>query len=105
MKLRVEKMNDTWVELDALVHDYYERTQAKEGMPPLRFNWPTYFMYEELGNTKLCTARHEKSGQLFGFVMYLISPHPHHIGVLYALCDTLAVGVYFRGQSIGRTVG
>jgi GNAT superfamily N-acetyltransferase len=84
-------------ELDALVKDYYSKTEAQVDLPPFDFRWD---VYQALGDTLvLVTAREE---ELQGFVMYIITEHTHHAGLIIADCDTLAVGLGYRGKGLGR---
>jgi GNAT superfamily N-acetyltransferase len=100
MDLQIEPIVQVYPQLDALLQDYFMRTIASEGLPPLRMNWLAYSNLCQSGNLILMTARENHT--LLGFVMYHIYPHLHHIGVINAACDILAVGVDHRGKGIGR---
>lgn len=102
MKLNIEPVAQTWHELNALLHDYFTRTQAKEGLPQLRMNWAAYTELNEAGGIVLLTAR--DGDKLIGFVMYHVFPHLHHMGVINAACDIIAVDVDARGQGIARAL-
>ena len=101
MKFHKEIMRQAWNEMDALLADYFLRTVAKEGLPPLDMNWRAYIALDQRGDLALCTARGDDD-ELLGFVMYLVHPHLHHIGTINASCDILAVHVDARGKGIAR---
>lgn len=90
-----------WDEMDALLHDYFARTIAKDGLPKLDMNWPAYIMLNNDRHLLLFTAR-DAGSSLLGFVMYHIVPHLHHIGIVNAACDIMAVGVDYRGRGIAH---
>ena len=100
MNLSMEQVDAVYHELDDLLHDYFARTIAQEGLPPLRMNWSAYIELNNRGNLLCFTARNDDD-DLMGFVMYHIHPHLHHMGVIMAACDILAVNVDDRGQGIG----
>jgi GNAT superfamily N-acetyltransferase len=102
MILKVERVQETYKELDELVHDYYASTVAAEDMPPLDFNWSVYCALEHAGMLKLYTARNKDD--LVGFVLYHVYPHLHHRTYMTAACDTLAVKPEQRGKGIGRAL-
>lgn len=87
-------------EMDELVHDYFERTQASENLPELDIDWPTYIDLERNGNLLVVGAYDDK--HLVGFVMYLITKNLHHRTMLNAWCDILAVRPEHRGRHLGR---
>jgi predicted N-acetyltransferase YhbS len=39
--------------------------------------------------------------KLVGFALYIVAEHFHHMGLVSAVCDTLAVTVDYRGRQIG----
>ena len=100
MEFQIEPVVQVYPQLDVLLQDYFARTIASEGLPPLRMNWLAYSNLCQQGNLVLMTARDDAT--LLGFVMYHIYPHLHHIGVINAACDIIAVGVDYRGSGIGR---
>ncbi len=109
-----EQLGAPEAELEELVRRYYEPTQAHEGIPPYRFNWPLYWRAENASSLLLVTARRDRkpwgavsgaahyTGKLVGWALYLILDHPHHRGLCVADCDTLAVDHLERGKGIGR---
>src|SRR4249920_1748534 len=101
MDIAIESVTQAWPDLDKLLHDYFERTIAKEGLPPLRMNWLAYVELDNRGDLIAVTAR-GKDHELLGFIMYHIYPHLHHMGVVNAACDIIAVGVDYRGAGIAR---
>jgi GNAT superfamily N-acetyltransferase len=101
-------------ELETLVRAYYSPTKAHDGIPAYRFNWPVYWTAQAHKALYLATARRGRerwggasgaahyTGTLVGWVLYLVTDHPHHKGFRVAECDTLAVSHHERGQGIGR---
>ena len=101
MDIAIEPVTQAWPDCDKLLHDYFERTIAKEGLPPLRMNWLGYVNLDNSGHLILITAR-GKDHELLGFVMYHIHDHLHHMGVTNAACDIIAVSVDYRSGGIAR---
>jgi GNAT superfamily N-acetyltransferase len=100
MHIAKEELPGAVIELDALIRDYFARTKAQDGIPPLRMNWKFYTDLEAAGRLAIFTSRME-NGQLIGFAMYILGHHPQHAGMPYAMCNTLAVDVSHRNQGIG----
>jgi GNAT superfamily N-acetyltransferase len=104
MEVWLESVAERYEQLDELLKDYFAKTIAKEGLPPLRMNWPAYIMLNDRNDLLLFCARGIDDGNLLGFVMYHIHPHLHHVGVINAACDILAVRVDARGRGVARTL-
>jgi GNAT superfamily N-acetyltransferase len=96
-----EPIHPTYHQLDDLLHEYFAKTIAAEGLPRLNMNWPAYIMLNERDDLVLFTARTEKF-ELLGFVMYFIHPHLHHAGITNAACDIIATDLKMRGKGIAR---
>jgi len=99
---QVESLVECYMECDALMHDYYEKTNAHEGVPPLAFNWPHYLALDHQHMLLLVTARN--GSQLAGFVLYIIAPHPQYKPTIWAVCNTLAVSPSFRSMGVARSL-
>jgi GNAT superfamily N-acetyltransferase len=102
VEIAIEPVHGTWRELDILLHDYFSRTKAKEGIPPLRMNWDVFIKLNEQGHVMLFTARDGE--RLVGFALYYIHAHLHHMGMMAASCDILAVDVDHRGKGIATAM-
>lgn len=89
-------------ELDELLHDYFERTNAQEGQPKLDMNWRAIQELER--NDKLCIFCARIEDKLVGFAMYVLMKHLHHASTLWALCDILAVNPDERGKGIASAI-
>lgn len=89
-------------EIDRLLHNYWDNTEAKDDMPPLDYNWRHYQQLQEAGALLILTARID--GNLAGYVMYIIAEHPHHMGTVFATCDTLATDLEYRGFGVGSSL-
>jgi len=100
MHIAKEDLIDTVMDLDALIRDYFARTKAQDGIPPLRMNWKFYTDLAVANRLALFTAR-DDTDALVGFAMYILGNHPQHAGMPYAMCNTLAVDVSHRNQGIG----
>jgi GNAT superfamily N-acetyltransferase len=103
MIFSIEPVAQAYSQLDGLLQDYFARTKAKEGLPPLHMQWRTYIELEKAGSLMVLTARDDKC-ELLGFVMYHIYQHLHHTGVINAACDILAVRLDQRNKGIGRAL-
>ena len=101
MEVWLEGVKESYQQLDELLHDYFAKTVAKEGLPPLRMNWPVYIELNRRDDLLLFTARGD-ADRLHGFVMYHVHPHLHHMGVVNAACDILAVRVESRGNGVAQ---
>lgn len=102
MKLALGNIVDDAEDVDELVHDYYARTIASEGMRPLKFRWPAYFALERNGACKLFTAR--ESDGLIGFALYIVQEHLHHEGQIVAQCTMVGVRPEWRSKGLGRAL-
>jgi GNAT superfamily N-acetyltransferase len=83
------------------MHDYYEDTEAAQGVPELDFNWDMYRGFEDAGTFVVYTARGKR---LNGFAFYMVVQHPKYPSMMLAACDTLAVRTELRGIGIGRQI-
>lgn len=101
MKYQRERLSDHINECDQLVKDYFDRTIAWQGMPPLAMNWGLYKKAEEVGNLLFFTARDDDK-VMQGFSMYIVSFDPHYHNHKFAQCDILAVRPEWRGRGIGK---
>jgi GNAT superfamily N-acetyltransferase len=101
MEVWLENLQECYHDLDKLLQDYFAKTIAKDGLPPLRMNWPVYITLNKRRDPLLFVAR-GMDDQMLGFIMYHVHPHLHHIGVINAACDILAVKVDMRGSGIAR---
>lgn len=99
MIVQRERLDRCLHEVDALLLDYFERTEnAQKGQPKLNMNWAELIRIEGNGNLCLFTAREDE--KLQGFAMYVLIKHLHHANTMWALCDILAVNPDVRGQGI-----
>jgi GNAT superfamily N-acetyltransferase len=101
MRYHLEKLHDNLPALDVFVRDYFDRTKAKEGVPPIDMDWDQYLLAEDKDRLALFTARTE-SAKLCGFAMYVVTPNPHYKTVTFATCDILAVSPDYRSLGIAR---
>ena len=98
MNIQVEPLKKVSHLLNAIIVEYYEKTDAQGNMPPLAMNWDEAAKLEAKDMFIVITNRdHDK---LTGFVTYYIGPHPHHKNTIFASCGTLAVKVEHRGKGI-----
>lgn len=96
-----EPLSPVYEQLDELLQEYFAKTIAKDGLPPLRMNWMTYIELNVRNELAVFTARSDWHS-LHGFVMYHIHPHLHHMGTLCAACDILATRLGMRGNGVAR---
>lgn len=84
--------------MDAIMHEYYEKTVARAGVPPLDFDWEAYIKIEAENKLVLIVARDAE--ELMGFAMYYVALHPQYKTTVYGICNTLAVKLKYRGQGV-----
>jgi len=94
-----ELLEQGYKDCDALVLDYYARTEASHGPMPLRIDWDLYRKMEGTGHCCLFTAREET---LDGFALYLVNKHIHHPTYNIAACAILGVRPEMRGRGLGK---
>lgn len=98
--VRQALLADHVVAFNDIVVRYFQSTEAKEGVPPIDFNWDLYLAMEQQGALLfVATLDH---GRLIGGVTYFVSAHPHHKTRIVGSCDTLAVDTAARGHGVGR---
>jgi GNAT superfamily N-acetyltransferase len=86
-------------ECDALIRDYYARSNASDGMSKLAINWQRYAAMERAGACFLFLDRDE---QLNGFALYMLYDHMHHEAQCIAQCTMIGVQLEARGKGVGR---
>jgi GNAT superfamily N-acetyltransferase len=100
LNIQVERLRGCIRQLNAIIVEYYEKTVASEGVPPVDMAWELFTELEDKDGFILITARDPYDGQIKGFVTYYVGPHPHHKTVVFATCGTLAVKLSERGKGI-----
>ena len=99
MQIQVEALSLIHEEVAKLIDGYYADTNAQDGIPKLDMDWQFFIDLERSYRLLLFTAR--EAGELLGVNMYMITQHPQHKGMTWALCNTLAVATKHRGKGIG----
>jgi GNAT superfamily N-acetyltransferase len=99
MQIRVEPLSLIHKEVAALIDGYYADTNAQDGIPPLNMDWPFFIGLEQGYKLILIAARDD--GELVGVNMYMLTQHPQHKSMTWAMCNTLAVATKHRGKGIG----
>ena len=99
MDIKLSTLAESGLGMHVLIRDYYAKTNAQDGIPPLKMQWEFYGELEKQDKLVIITAREDY--ELLGFAMYILGNHPQHGGMPFALCNTLAVRVESRGQGIG----
>lgn len=100
MQIQMEVLATCVSDLSDLVLGYYADTNAQDGIPPFKYDWAFYANMEKQDRLVIITTREDD--KLLGFAMYLLVNHPHHGGLLTAMCDTLGVATAHRGKGIGK---
>jgi GNAT superfamily N-acetyltransferase len=100
MNIQVERLRGCINQLNAIIVEYYAKTAASEGVPPVDMAWELFTELEDRDGFILITARDPFNGIIKGFVTYYVGPHPHHKTVTFATCGTLAVKVSERSKGI-----
>jgi GNAT superfamily N-acetyltransferase len=100
--IQVERLRACRLQLNAIIVEYYEKTVASEGVPPVDMAWELFSELEDKEGFILITARDTLTGIIVGFVTYYVGPHPHHKTVVFATCGTLAVKLSERGKGIAH---
>ena len=101
MRLSLAILPNVYMELDELLKDYFAKTEAKEGIPPLDMDWDLYIKLWDRDQLIIMTAEEDK---IEGFVMYHVNRHPHHRKVMTAICDILAVRPEIRSTGLGKLI-
>lgn len=99
MEIKRERLDRCLHEVAPLLLDYWKRTNAQEGQPPLNVNWVGFQSLEDAGKLILFTARIEE--KLVGYDLYMLYAHIKYVPTMWAMCDTLAVNPDYRGRGIG----
>jgi len=102
MEINREPLRNALNEVEALLLDYFARTNAQEGQPQLDMDWHAFLRIEENGKLMLMTAREDV--ELRGFAVYVFYPHLHHAHSIWAMCDILAVDPDHRGKGIATAI-
>lgn len=102
MDIRRERLPACINDLDKLLLDYFERTNAQEGQPKLDMNWAQLMGLDDRGHLCIFTAR--DNGRLRGFGMYVMMKHLHHATTKWAMCDILAVDPDVRGTGVATQI-
>ena len=103
MNITLEHVDDVHQEIDALIHEYYKDKRLLDGLPEIDMNWQHYMQLHRSNALLIVTCRGD-DGALDGVGMYVLTEHPHYNGLLFGLCDTLAVHPARRRLGIGRTI-
>lgn len=98
--IQVERIRSCLNQLKDIVPEYYEKTVAKEHVPPIDRDWEQSIDLEAQDKLILITARDALDGRICGYVTYYIGPHPAYKTVVFATCGTLAVKLDQRGKGI-----
>lgn len=88
--------------MDAMLHEYFEKTEAGLGVPKLDMDWDFYLRMEDLDRLALIIARDRGNDELIGFNMYQLCFHPHHKTMPFAYCDIIAVKLGHRHKGVGK---
>lgn len=102
MRISVSSVHEYAEECEALVQDYYKRTNAAEGVGPININWDAYKTLEDADQLMLVTAVNNET--LVGFALYIISHSLHWPRMKIAKATTLATHTDWRGKGIGRAI-
>ena len=102
MIIKRERLDVCLLDVDRLLLDYFERTNAQDGQPKLLMDWASMIKLESMGKVALFTARIEN--KLVGFALYVMYPHLHHGGNIWAMCDILAVDPDQRGKGVATNI-
>lgn len=86
-------------EIDTVMTELYEQTEASDNRPPFDFDWS---MYIALQDRMVITTVRDENSALLGFTFYIVIYHSHHASTLMAECDSIIVRPAHRGKGIGR---
>ena len=103
MQFKREKLRNCVGGCDRLVKDYFDRTNAGDGVPSIDMDWVTYLRLEEHGKLAVFTAR-DDDDIIQGFAMYVVMLNPHYRTKFFAECDIIAVCPECRGKGVARTL-
>lgn len=97
IEYREEKLGDFLEEIKPLLPEHYDELSVSK-MFPLAPNYDLYLELQKTGNLVCVTAR--DSGNLVGYILFIVQPHLH-----YTTCNTAIDDIYFvkKEYRTGRT--
>lgn len=96
---QIESIVDLWAEMVPLLRDHWEELAPWQDIP-LNPNPEFYGAMETAGMLFLYTAR--VHGELAGYGIYIVRPHPHSQESVQAYQDAIYVSPEYRRNGIGR---
>lgn len=99
LTFNTEQVSDCWEELQPLLEAHYHEIALYQDIPlaPAR---DRYEALEKAGATRFYTARTE-SGQLVGYIGFVVGPHPHYATTRVAHQDVVYLDPAYRGHRDG----
>lgn len=97
--LQEEKVtNPLFSEIDRLLHMHYDEIAENKDKIKLNVDHKFYFQGSKAGAIHVVTAR--KEGELIGYFVSIVRPHPHYKDHIFAMNDVLYVHPDYRKTSV-----
>lgn len=97
--IRVEKFADVIDVIKPLLEMHWQEIANNRDVIPLAPDYERYQAVEAAGLMTIITAR--AAGELVGYSIFFLMPHPHYRTTLFAMNDILFVSPAYRGGSTG----
>lgn len=91
-------------EMTSMLHDYYEATPAKDGIPPYDLDWALYEVLQDQGTLLVTTVRSSDTNAFIGCALYHVIGMLHHKGFMVAECDGISIDHRYRGKGLGKAL-
>lgn len=94
-----ELLSDMLEELKPILPIHYKELALDQDEIPLDPNYDLYLHMEQMGILHICTAR--KDGELLGYFITNVMPHPHYKSTIFAKVDIYYIHPDHRGNGVG----
>ncbi len=94
-----ERVEDLWDEVMPLLQSHWDEVGYFQDIP-FDPNYEYYVNMEAAGVLRNYTVR--KGGELIGYCVFIVMPHPHHQGSLQAATDIVYLDPAHRGRWIAE---
>jgi hypothetical protein len=96
LSFQSENWADIVGELKPLIVLQWEEIALDRDSIPLDPDWDRYAALSAAGSLKITTARDSASGELAGWYLTVVSPHPHYKSTLFGFLDIYYIRPEYR---------
>lgn len=101
MKFQTEQASQPlFDEISPLLQEHWQEIRHYPDIP-LDPDWNAYLSMQAAGRLRVFTARVTATGELAGYAIYFVGPHPHYKSTVFAVQDILFVHPNFRHNATG----